>query len=339
MRMIDLFSGAGGLSLGLKNAGFSAEVAVEVNRDACQTYANLFPHVDLKDGDIRHVDFRPYAGQVSLVAGGPPCQPFSSGGKRLADQDGRNMVPEFLRAVSEVKPPLVLMENVPGLISGDRRSYFDWVTGSLRAFGYSVTWQIVNAADYGVPQRRRRLVVVGSKVGTFRFPAATHGPGTNQPYVTAGQVLSRSRIVGTPNHSRVMYAKNPDLRPSPYDGLLFNGGGRPIDLDDVCHTILASAGGNKTHFIDTLGEVPQYHAELLEGKPPREGALPGGRRLTVEESAAIQTFPCNMRFFGSRSSQYTQVGNAVPPLLAQRIGEALYAHLVGAVAPTPAAVG
>jgi DNA (cytosine-5)-methyltransferase 1 len=110
---------------------------------------------------------------------------------------------------------------------------------------------------------------------------------------------------------------------------LFNGGGRPINLNDLCPTILASAGGNKTHFIDTLDEVPRYHAELLRGLPPRTGTLPGGRRLTVEESALIQTFPPGVKFYGSQSSRYMQVGNAVPPKLAEALGTAL-AALLGA---------
>jgi DNA (cytosine-5)-methyltransferase 1 len=105
---------------------------------------------------------------------------------------------------------------------------------------------------------------------------------------------------------------------------MFNGGGRPIDLSVPCHTILAAAGGNKTHFFDTLGLVPAYHAHLAKGGKPRTGTLNGGRRLTVEESALLQTFDPSIRFAGSRSSRYTQIGNAVPPLLAEVLGQALY---------------
>lgn len=328
MLMLDLFVGAGGLSIGLKKAGFEAELAVEINPDACRTYASLFPNVDLRDTDIRDLSFVSLAGRVTLVAGGPPCQPFSTGGKRRAHEDERDMVPEFLRAVAEVQAPLVLMENVPGLVTGERRSYFDAVIRRLEDLDYTVSWEILYAADYGVPQKRRRLVIVGSRLGKFHFPKKTHGPGRRFPYVTAGQVLKRESIMGNPNTSTVTYAKNPDLRPSPYDGLLFNGGGRPIDLNNLCHTILASAGGNKTHFIDTLNEVPGYHEHLMNGGLPRNGILPGGRRLTLAESAAIQTFPENMQFYGSRSSQYTQVGNAVPPRLAEVVGHALMEHLL-----------
>ncbi|MHB9146274.1 MAG: DNA cytosine methyltransferase [Symbiobacteriia bacterium] len=321
--MIDLFSGAGGLSLGLESAGFTSLMAVEINKDACETYRSLFPRSNLFDGSIETVDFRLFEGQVDLVAGGPPCQPFSSGGKRLANKDTRDMLPQFLRAISEIKPPLFLMENVAGLTQAARRPYFAAFINELELLGYRVTWKVLNAADYGVPQKRLRLFIVGSRVGTFIFPKPTHGPNGERPYVPAGSILRRDKAVGDPNASRVFYAKNPDLRPSPYDGHLFNGGGRPINLDVPSPTILASAGGNKTHFIDTLGEVPHYHAELVKSMPPRTGTLAGARRLTVYESALLQTFPPGARFAGPRSAQYKQIGNAVPPLLGRALGHAL----------------
>jgi DNA (cytosine-5)-methyltransferase 1 len=338
MQMIDLFSGAGGLSLGLEAAGFEAVLAVEMDHDACATYNSLFPRTNVLPDRVEKVDLRHLAGKVDLVAGGPPCQPFSSGGKRLAQDDHRDLLPEFLRAIREVRPPLFLMENVEGLNQTTRRGYLRAFLREVMSQGYWASCQVLYAADYGVPQKRRRLFIVGSKIGHFHFPPATHGPKGTHPYEVVEKYLSRDRVIGTPNTGSVVYAKNPDLRPSPYDGHVFNGGGRAINLASLCPTILASAGGNKTHFVDTLDEVPRYHAELLQGKPPREGTLPGGRRLTVEESAIIQTFPERVRFFGSRSSQYAQVGNAVPPMLAMALGQALLKHLLadnGDVEPQP----
>lgn len=329
MRVIDLFCGAGGLSLGLERAGFESAVAVDVDRDACATYRELFPRCTIEAGRVEAVDFEPLKGLVELVAGGPPCQPFSSGGKRLAQEDERDLLPQFIRAVREVRPPLFLMENVPGLLHGPRLAYLNGLLGELVALGYQVSGEVLNTADYGVPQKRRRLFLVGSLTGRFTFPRATHGPRAGRPYAVVGNILKRDRVIGTPNGSKVVYAAKPDLRPSPYDGHLFNGGGRAIDLASVCPTILAAAGGNKTHFVDTLDEVPRYHAELLQGKPPRTGVLPGGRRLTVEESGLIQTFPPGVRFHGSRHAQYMQIGNAVPPLLAEQLGLALAALLNG----------
>jgi DNA (cytosine-5)-methyltransferase 1 len=322
---LDLFSGAGGLSLGLKRAGFQAAAAIEVDEDSCATYRNSFPEVNLIASPVQSVDFTGFE-SIELIAGGPPCQPFSSGGKQLADKDSRNLNSEFVRAVREARPRAFLLENVPGLAGPTMHMHFKSLLSSLEGLGYTIAWKILNAADYGVPQKRRRLFVVGLRSGTFEFPAPSHGPGKD-PYVTAGSILDKAKVIGEPNPSKVVYAKNPDLRPSPFDGHLFNGGGRPVRLDAPCHTILAAAGGNKTHFLDTGEEVPPYHRHLLKGGAPREGQLPGGRRLTIEESALIQSFPAEMRFAGSRSSQYTQIGNAVPPRLAEAVASALRAAL------------
>ena len=201
----------------------------------------------------------------------------------------------------------------------------------LSSLGYAIAIEVVNAAEYGVPQKRRRLIAVGTRQGRprFSFPVPTHGPRGNRQFVASGAALSRVPDAATVNESRVTYAKRPDLRPSPYDGHLFNGGGRAIDLCAPAHTILASAGGNKTHFLDLHDEVPAYHKYLLGGGWPRAGSLDGGRRLSPEESAALQTFPEGMLFAGSRSSKYAQIGNAVPPTLAKALGKALASTLQG----------
>lgn len=324
---IDLFCGAGGLSIGLEAAGLHCVAAVEIDRDACDTFASLHSKAQLHNVPIESLDFTRYSG-IPLLAGGPPCQPFSAGGKGLAAGDARDMLPQFMRAVREAKPSAFLMENVPGLAGPTHRDYLVHILGQLASLGYRVTPELVNAAEYGVPQKRKRLIVVGVREGQreFHFPSPTHGPRGGKAYATARSALGRVKLV-EPNESIVTYAKRPDLRPSPYDGHLFNGGGRAIDLDAPSHTILASAGGNKTHFVDTTGEVPRYHGHLLRGGRPRTGVMEGGRRLSVQESAALQTFPKGMRFAGARSSQYRQIGNAVPPGLAQVLGKSLAAYL------------
>lgn len=320
---IDLFAGCGGLSIGLGRAGFSIDAAIEIDVEACATFAAHHRDAVVLDGDIATMDFRRFRGEVRLVAAGVPCQPFSSGGKRLAAADPRDGFPQFLRAVRGIRPQAVLVENVAGLARGSRSGYFASIVHALEDSGFMVTWKLLNAADFGVPQKRVRLFLVGLRDRTFQFPEPTHGSGRTRPWVPAGAVVNTDTVVGEANPSIVTYARNPDLRPSPYDGHVFNGGGRPIDLAKPAHTILASAGGNKTHWIDTLDVVPSYHQRLIAGEPPLEGEVPGARRLTVAESAMLQTFPTGTVFAGARSSQYTQVGNAVPPLLAEALGRAL----------------
>jgi DNA (cytosine-5)-methyltransferase 1 len=326
IKSIDLFAGAGGLSIGLHQAGVEVICAVEYDKHAAKTFAHRFPEAKVFSQDVRTVDLSPYRGKVDIVCGGPPCQPFSSGGLRNAADDERDMIPAFIDAVRTVAPQAFLMENVNGLTVGDRRVYLEAALEKLRALGYNLTWQVVNAADYGVPQIRKRLIVVGVKEGVFDFPEPTHGTAAGQPHLSSGEVLA-TVTSKTNNTAKVTYARNPDTRPNPYHGQLYNGGGRPLDLEQPAPTILASAGGNKTHFLDLHNLVPTYHAHLGRGGAPQTGELPGARRLTIEESAALQTFPADMVFLGPQSSQYRQIGNAVPPGLAVVIGQALVDYL------------
>lgn len=324
---VDLFAGAGGLSLGLAAAGFEIKAAVELDGDAAATFRRYHPDAKVHEGDIASADYSDYTG-LDLVAGGPPCQPFSVGGKRLAEGDPRNGFPQFIRAVREMQPRAFLLENVAGVLATSKRPYFDWTLRQLAALGYEVTVGSLNAADYGVPQRRQRVIAVGlHEEREFYFPEPTHGDGIRKAWRTVRSVVDPSKPSGKPNTVKITYARRPDLRPSPYDGHLFNGGGRPLDLNRPAPTLLASMGGNKTPWVDVLGIVPEYHAQLLRGDAPREGEVEGARRLTVTETALLQGFSKAMRFEGRPSSQYRQIGNAVPPLLAQRLGEALAVQL------------
>lgn len=322
MRTLDLFCGAGGLSLGFQQAGFQTAAAVEIDKFSAKTFSGHTPEAYLVNSDVKEIDFNEYRGKVDIVIGGPPCQPFSTGGLRKAKEDERDMVPEFIRAISKIRPMAFVMENVPGLMTGDRKNYLREIMHALYNLGYEVNSSVLKAEEYGVPQKRRRLFVVGIKNKKFYFPEATHGNYADMPVVAAGEILS-DKPLGSPNNSKVFYAKKVDIRPSPYHGLLFNGGGRAIDLSNPAPTIISSAGGNKTHFIDTLGVVPEYHAYLRSGGIPREGEVPGCRRITAKESALIQTFPEEIAFAGPASAQYRQIGNAVPPLLAFTVAKSL----------------
>ncbi|MHB1498158.1 MAG: DNA cytosine methyltransferase, partial [Acidimicrobiales bacterium] len=342
LRVADLFTGAGGLSLGFAQEDFELAVAVESDPDAAATYRAVHEHlcshgalpVKLHEQDICEVDFTQYLGRVEVVIGGPPCQPWSLGGLRRGHSDPRDGFPQFARALYEIAPRAFVLENVAGLAHGKTKPIFQLMVAVLAGelplsellgdqvragarLAYNVTWRVLNAADYGVPQNRQRLFVVGVDDGTsFSWPSPTHGPNRRHPYVPAGSVITPQGR-GEPNPSIVTYATNPSTRPDPYHGQVYNGGGRPIDLPKPAPTLLASMGGNKTPWVDTLGIVPGYHAHLVSGGRPRSGQVPGARRITVAEAAAIQSFPDWVRFTGSRSSQYRQVGNAVPPDLAR----------------------
>jgi DNA (cytosine-5)-methyltransferase 1 len=327
-RAIDLFAGAGGLSQGMGRAGLTVTAACEWDDDACDTYAKSHPRTEVFRCGLEEClpELARLKGTIDVVAGGPPCQPWSSGGKRLGAADPRDGLPLFRKTVRAVQPTAFLLENVAGLASRERSGQLDELVSSFRAMGYTVAWRVLNAAHYGVPQKRMRLVVVGMQGRAFEFPQPTHGPG-RKPYVAARSVLDPTAALGEPNASIVTYAKSPDLRTTAYGGLLWNGGGRPINLDEPAPTLLASMGGNKTPWVDTEGVVVEYHAHLMAGGAPRCGRVPGARRITVAEAAALQTFDPSTVFFGARSSQYRQIGNAVPPLLAESVGKALVAQL------------
>tara|TARA_Y100000310_G_scaffold324189_1_gene385745 strand:- start:4384 stop:5430 length:1047 start_codon:yes stop_codon:yes gene_type:complete len=324
MKALDLFSAAGGLTLGLKRAGIEPVAAVEMNAAAARTYAQ-HTRCDHFVQDVREVDFSPYRNRIDLVYGGPPCQPWSTGGLRKGNSDSRDMIPAFIDVLRAVNPPFFLMENVPGLAVRSRLHYLERILAEFRLLGFEVSWGILNAADYGVPQKRKRLFVLGGREHRIRLPAPTHGDGTGCPRVATSAVIGLAPMGEAPT-CPVKYARSPDLRRSPFAGHVYNGGGRPIDLAAPCHTILASAGGNKTHWVDTEDVAVEYHSHLMNGGAPREGVVPGARRLSVEESAAIQTFPPDLEFSGSRSATYKQVGDAVPPVLAAAIGRAFVAQ-------------
>lgn len=213
MKSIELFAGAGGLGIGLHQAGFHPALVVERDRYACDTIrenqglaGSAVSDWALEEGDVRRVDFRPYEGQLDLISGGPPCQPFSMGGKHKAYDDARDMFPQAIRAVREARPRAFVFENVKGLTRATFQNYFsyiklqmrhpevtarpdeDWTehlarleqhhtSGSTSGLNYRVVTRLLNAADHGVPQRRERVLFVGFREDLdleWSFPVATH---------------------------------------------------------------------------------------------------------------------------------------------------------------------
>jgi DNA (cytosine-5)-methyltransferase 1 len=323
-KAIDMFAGAGGLSLGLKMAGWDVQAALEIDVDAVLTHRANMPEVHHLCDDIQDVDFNVFK-NLGLIAGGPPCQPFSVSGKQMGMLDARDMVPQFVRAVKEARPTAFLMENVQGLSAPKFSSYLNSKIDELTELGYDVHKAVLNAADFGVPQNRFRLFIIGVPIGhPFVFPVPTHGPKSKagKAYVSVREAL-KNVPEDDPNTAKIVYAKNPILRKSPFAGMLLNGQGRPLNWDAPSHTIAASAGGNRTHILDAEGQLLKYHQYLQGGGSSYSGEVPNVRRLTIRESARLQTFPDWFDFSGKRSRQYSQIGNAVPPLLAFAVAKAL----------------
>lgn len=216
------------------------------------------------------------------------------------------------------------MENVAGLNTSRYEAYWVQVQREWKTLGYHLQIATLDAASFGLPQRRERLFAVGFRERrAFQFPEPTHGSSAGLlPMVKSRTVLNPFADKGLEG-AIVTYAKNPVLRPSPWAGMLVNGGGRPIQLDAPSPTIPASAGGNRTHIVDFEGVLLEYHRHLCAGGAVREGLVEGVRRLTLTESALLQGFPLEYRFLGAKTSQYRQIGNAVPPPLAQAVGKAV----------------
>ena len=326
---LELFSGAGGSSLGYARAGLNIQFSIEKDFAAAQTYAQNHPNTQVWQEPIENVDFSEFKG-VDILLGSPPCQPFSVAGKQLADVDNRDMIPEFTRAIRTLRPRAFIMENVAGLSTARYGVYWAQVQREWQTLGYHLHLAILDAADFGVPQRRARLFAVGFKdPRAFEFPQPIHGSRAGLlPFIKSGSVLNTLTDESLEG-AIVTYAKNPVLRPSPWAGMLVNGGGRPIELDAPSPTIPASAGGNRTHIVDFGGVLLEYHRHLYAGGAVREGLVEGVRRLTLTESALLQGFSLEYQFLGAKTSQYRQIGNAVPPPLAEAMGNAVRRALEG----------
>jgi DNA (cytosine-5)-methyltransferase 1 len=338
MKCVSLYTGCGGLDLGFHEAGFSVIWANELSPFALQTYKGELQRTnrhlpEFVCGDISQAKL-PAKKSAEIVIGGPPCQGFSVAGRMDPNDPRSRHVWEFFRVVEHVAPVAFVMENVKSLGLNSR-----WAEtrASLQAkgeeLGYQTRLLLLNAADYGVPQLRERMFLVGIKGQTM--PTPTKIPGRQ----IVRTVLRELPPYGEPgNHSackaKITVAKVPVLRKSPFAGMLFNGQGRPIDLDAPSPTLPASMGGNRTPIIDQLSLergvkpwVEDYHKSLFSAKP-NSGKVPSRlRRLTVEEAARLQGFPLGMSFQGSQCAKFTQIGNAVPPPLAYAVATTLLSAL------------
>jgi DNA (cytosine-5)-methyltransferase 1 len=336
---VSLYAGAGGLDLGFAFAwaGFEIVWANDADAIAMATHGALFGDCGVP-GDIGTViDKLPAPGSAEVVIGGPPCQGFSLAGRRDPTDPRNRHVWRFMEVVARLRPLAFVMENVADLARSRR---WDGLLAGLRRrsadLGYRAEVWRLNAADYGVAQSRERLFLVGLATGRHVRPR----PVTAGRWPTVRSVLEALPPWGSPGNdtcpdARITILRRPVLRRSPYAGMLFNGRGRPLDLERPAPTVVATAGGNRTPIVDqetlktgTEAWVVGYHARLLVGGPVWDGPVPDRlRRLTLEEAAAIQSFPPGIPWAGSVAARWRQVGNAVPPELAWHVALAVRASL------------
>ena len=339
MTAISLFSGAGGLDVGFEKAGFETVFANEFDHDAAEAWRANRPQFAnvMVEGDIHdHIGELAKFKGVDVLFGGPPCQGFSVAGKMDPNDARSQLVWIFMDAVEIVHPKVFVMENVAALGTLDKwKSVRDGIVERGQALGYSVSYKVHHTPDYGVPENRDRIIVIGvsNEIGdTTRFYDKL-SLFKSSP-MTAREVILTAGEFGTNENpqtctANVTLASRPVMRRSPYAGMLVNGAGRPIDLNGIAPTLPASMGGNKTPIVDEVSlhdaGIPNwfetYHAGLMSGTiKPGEMSVPATiRRLTIKECAAIQTFPVGYVFSGKKTKQYKQIGNAVPCKFAEAV--------------------
>lgn len=360
---ISLFTGAYGLDLGLEQAGFHTVSVVEKDKDAVKTIALNRPHLQesaiprelekvssqelLEEGGrVLNLGRALLPGQIDLVTGGPPCQPFSTAGKRGSVMDPRgSLFMDFIRIVKEVQPRFFLMENVRGLLSASLRhrpinqrgkdypaleldemngAALKVVLAEMKQLGYNVVYNLLEAADYGVPQNRSRVFFIGSRDGeTATFPLAK--------YSKDGKILPKWRTLKDALTDFVDI--EPEFISYSENRLKFlrllaageNWKNLPEELQKEAMGGAYNSGGGKVGFYRRLSwDKPSPTITTSPQQKATDMCHPVELRpLTVRESAKIQTFPDDWIFHGSISSKYKQIGNAVPVLLAKELGEYL----------------
>ena len=341
---MSLFSGCGGLDVGIEAAGFRVAVASDADETCAETYRQNFngvPYVVGKIGNVSTEDLLAAGnlrrGEVDLLVGGPPCPAFSKSRfyrtekpRALDDPVAAETIGGYLRVLKDVRPRAFLLENVKGLAYGVHREALDHIIATATELGYSASWQVVNAADYGVPQIRERCLVLGSLNGTVQAPQPTHAkvPGVLgaqfSPWVTAGDAL-----------------RDLDTEDNASDEGHFAGGAH--------HELLCGVppGDNYLFYTEERGHPAptfkwrsRYWSFLLKLSPEMPSWTIQARRsnnmgpfhwrsriLRIAEVKRLQTFPDAFELAGNIEKQWRQIGNAVPPLLAARFARELLKHL------------
>lgn len=343
-KVLDLFAGVGGLSLGFEQSGFDVVFANEYDPSIAAAYKENHPNTEMLVADITTVDFdktfTEYSGKIDVVIGGPPCQGFSQKGQRKTIHDERNFLFKFyVKVVEKVQPKYFIMENVPNLLTAEGGYFKKEIETLFNGMGYNLNMGILNASDYGVPQNRRRAVIIGKRGSPAPLlPKPIEKKVTiwdaisDLSYLESGQGSEEQAYINPPqsayqkqmrdgakklynhvatNHSAIALERLSLIPPNsgkeflPKEHLtksIYSGTWTRIGKDEISVTI--------TTRFDTPSSGKFTHPFL-------------NRAITVREAARIQSFPDNFRFVGTKGSQMKQVGNAVPPLLAKSVAQVI----------------
>lgn len=343
----DLFCGAGGLSLGLREAGFEPVRAVDCWAPAVDTYrANLGDHVSSES-----IDDSTVFPDTDVIAGGPPCQGFSSAGRREADDERNSLVRVYADLIARHRPRAFIFENVEGFLTAGRGRFVLDLLGPLVEAGYQIHLRKINAANFGVPQHRKRVLAIGGLGWDPGFPEPTH-----RAFGAPGSHLTASRRPPAPTLAEAIAGLPPAATEPPGDPLEHYS--RPLEGEDKERAKLLSEGQSMRDLPERLWHESyrrRAYRRVMDGTPcDKRGGAPAGvrrlvgsepskaitggslrdflhptedRPLTVREAARIQTYPDTFTFAGGQADRIQLIGNSVPPRLAKAIGM----HLMGAM--------
>lgn len=324
---LELFAGAGGLALGMEKAGFHHIMLNEIDHYACETLRKNRPNWNVIENDIHEIDFKPLKGKVDLLTGGFPCQAFSFAGKRLGFEETRGtLFFELARAVNEIQPKVFMAENVKGLLEHDEGRTLQVIKDVIAELGYTlIEPRVLRALQYNVPQKRERLILIAIRndiapLVDFKWPDVCDSYRTLQDAFLGGNLFDcdvpQSQGQAYPESKRKVMALVPE------------GGDWRNLPEDVAKEYMKGSynlGGGKTGMARRLAmNEASLTLTCAPAQKQTERCHPiETRPLTIREYARIQTFPDDWQFCGSLSTQYKQIGNAVPVNLSWAIGRAL----------------
>jgi len=343
--VIDLFSGVGGLSYGFsKLSDFEIIVANEIEKDISIAYSLNHPNVKMMNCDISQLTDEKFreilkGKQIDLILGGPPCQSYSTLGKRKMD-DRANLFMQYKRILHMLQPKAFVFENVSGILSMDKGRLFEKVQKEFESLGYSLKFKLLNAVDFGVPQHRDRVFLVGFKgENKFEYPKPTHGEGL-KPYVTLENAIGDLPAIksGQTNNTYIFNPDNEFLNFVRSSNSELTEHSAPKNNESLIKIMEALKDGQtKNELPEDIRPKSGYgntYAKLWWKKPSttitRNFACPSSSRcihprdsraMSIREGARLQSFPDDYKFYGSDGMKRLEIGNAVPPLLSIAIAK------------------